>query len=132
MLAVMTLAAGHPLAREGGGLTIARGDCAWLIAHQPAPDVAYQPGVNVRGREVAPADLNGSDIELPDVLVIDLTVNLADRLGIPADPDSFQADLEIGAVELRDGRVYLNDEPVSGEAQAALAVQCREIMGDSE
>lgn len=132
IVVAFALAAEQAAAREGGGLAIAREDCAWLVAHHPAPDVAYQPGVDVRGQEVAPADLNGSDIELPEVLVIDLTVDLADRLGIPADPDNFQAELEIGTVELRDGRVYLNDEPIGDEAQAALAVQCREILGEGE
>ena len=41
------------------------------MRHEPAPDVAYQPGVDVHGRAVAPADLNGgSQIELPDVIYI--------------------------------------------------------------
>ena len=132
VLAVLALANGQPLAREGGGLAIARDDCARLVAHDPAGDVAYQPGVDVRGRDVAPAELNESAIELPDLLVIDLTVDLADRLGIPADPDNFQGELDLGTVELRGERAYLNDKPIGDEAQAALAAQCREILGAGE
>jgi len=34
--------------------------CRALTAHQPAPDVAYRPGVDATGRPVAPADLGGA------------------------------------------------------------------------
>lgn len=53
-------------------------DCARLLRHQPAADVAYQPGIGVKGRKVAPADLPGSGNTLnilPDVLEIPITIS---------------------------------------------------------
>ncbi|WP_207478827.1 hypothetical protein [Arenibaculum pallidiluteum] len=42
----------------------------------PAPDVTYQPGVDVHGRLVAPADIGGgSGFQLPHVLEFQLAVN---------------------------------------------------------
>lgn len=124
----LALAGGHAAARQDGEITIARDDCARLVAHRPAANVTYQPGVDVRGEAVAPADLNGAAIDLPDVLVIDLTVDLADRLGIPADPDNFQADLDLGTVELRGDRAYFDGEPLEDEAQAELIALCRSLL----
>lgn len=61
-------------------IVITKVDCSRLIRHVPAPDVAYQPGVDVRGREVASADLPGTGADalpnlLPDVLEFPLTIN---------------------------------------------------------
>lgn len=40
--------------------------CRWLVRHVPRDDVAYKPGVDVHGKPVVPADLNGTyNIELP-------------------------------------------------------------------
>ena len=39
-------------------LSVKPDDCAALVAHVPDDDVAYRPGVDVRGNKVAPADLN--------------------------------------------------------------------------
>ncbi len=59
-------------------VTVTRQDCARLIRHTPSADVAYQPGVDVKGREVAPADLPGSGADLkvlPEVLEFTIAVN---------------------------------------------------------
>jgi hypothetical protein len=37
-------------------ITISKPDCSRLISHAPAPDVAYKPGVDVRGKSVVSAD----------------------------------------------------------------------------
>ena len=70
-------------------VAITRADCARLVAHVPAPDVAYEPGVDVYGREVVPADLGGAPrIELPETIVIDIEVDLQARFGTPEDRKS--------------------------------------------
>lgn len=61
-------------------IVITKLDCSRLIRHVPAADVAYQPGVDARGRAVAPADMPGSGAGalpnlLPDVLEFPLTIN---------------------------------------------------------
>lgn len=59
-------------------VTVSRQDCARLVRHVPAADVAYQPGVGVKGRKVAPADLPGSGADmkvLPEVFEFTIAIN---------------------------------------------------------
>ena len=120
-----------PLAITGAAVTrvaITRADCARLVAHVPDPDVAYQPGVDVYGREVAPADLGGAPrIELPETILIDIEIDLLERFGIPANPALYDPDAEVGEVAYRDGRFTFNGQPLQDEAQAELAARCQEI-----
>lgn len=61
-------------------IVITKLDCSRLIRHVPAADVAYKPGVDAKGRAVAPADIPGSGADaipnlLPDVLEFPVTIN---------------------------------------------------------
>lgn len=74
----LALAMAVPAAAEQVQVTIAKRDCARLVRHSPSADVAYQPGVDAKGRKVAPADVPGSagDIKwLPDVLEFPVSIN---------------------------------------------------------
>ncbi|MFQ5773206.1 MAG: hypothetical protein ACE5GS_01680 [Kiloniellaceae bacterium] len=125
ILAVASPAAGQ----DQVSAAITKSDCRRLVKHVPAPDVAYRPGVDVRGRAVAPADLDdGVRIAPPETIEIDIQVELEDRFGIPADPDLFDADAQIGNVTVRDGRAYFNGQPLQNEAQADLTERCQEIL----
>ena len=121
-----------PLAITGVAITtvaITSADCARLVAHVPGPDVAYEPGVDVYGREVAPADLGGTPrIELPETILIDIEIDLLQRFGIPASPALYDPDAEAGEVAYRDGRFTFNGQPLQDEAQAELAARCQEIV----
>ena len=106
-------------------VAITRADCARLVAHVPAPDVAYRPGVDVYGREVAPADLGGAPrIELPETILIGIEIDLLARFGIPVS----HAGAEVGEVAYRDGRFTFNGQPLQDQAQAELAARCQEIV----
>src|SRR5262245_64019893 len=108
-------------------VAISRQDCQRLVQHEPAPDVTYQPGVDVHGRPVVPADLNGgSQIELPDVIYIPIEVLIQDRFHIPANPVLFKATAEVGIAELRGNQVYYHDKLLSDPETAALEAACRE------
>lgn len=68
------------IGRQPIRIVITKVDCSRLIRHVPAPDVAYQPGLDARGRAVAPADLPGSGADalpnlLPEVLEFPITIN---------------------------------------------------------
>ncbi|TAN53703.1 MAG: hypothetical protein EPN26_06725 [Rhodospirillales bacterium] len=68
-------------AGAGETVRVTRQDCQRLIRHVPSADAAYQPGVDVKGRKVAPADLAGSgnDIKLlPEVLQFNININPVD------------------------------------------------------
>lgn len=45
-------------AANGATVKVTRETCNHVVAHQPAADVAYRPGVDVNGNSVAPANLN--------------------------------------------------------------------------
>jgi len=110
-------------------LRVTRADCARLVRHAPAPDVAYRSGVDVQGRPVAPADLPGTPrIALPEEFEIEITVNLQDRLGLPADAGKYAGEVKVGTVRYRDGRAWFNDQPLSDESQARLAAACAERL----
>ncbi len=110
-------------------VAITRADCARLVAHVPRPDVAYRPGVDVYGREVATADLGGAPrIELPKTILINIEIDLLQRFGIPANPALYDADAEVGEVAYRDGRFTFNGQPLQDEAQAELAARCQAIV----
>ncbi len=123
------LAASPAAAHETATVTITKADCARLVAHVPGPGVAYEPGVDVYGREVAPADLDGAPrIELPETIVIDIEVDLQARFGTPDNKVLFDPDAEMGEVVYKDGRFTFNGQPLQDEAQAELAARCQEIV----
>jgi len=108
-------------------VAISRRDCERLVRNEPAPDVAYQPGVDVHGRPVAPADLGGgSQIELPDVIYIPIEVLIQDKYGIPANSALFDATALVGVVSVRGNQVYFEDKLLSDPEVAALEAACRD------
>ena len=126
-----------PAAAEEPYLTISEQDCRLLTRHLPSADVAYQPGVDVRGKPVAPADLGandpsgGNNLVLPQAVVIPIEVDLFDRFGIPAGGGvNFEADAFIGevTVDLATGEAYFNGQPLQSEAEAELAARCQRII----
>jgi hypothetical protein len=109
---------------------IAKRDCQRLAAHVPAPGVAYESGVDARGRSVVPADLGGAPkIAVPETIVVDIDIDLQDRFGIPANPDSYSADIDVGEVEIApDGTARFNGELLQDEVQAVLTQRCQQIL----
>ena len=111
-------------------IAVSRHDCQSLVRHQPAPDVAYQPGVDVHGNAVAPADLGGGQqIELPDVIYIPIEVLVQDKYGIPANSVLYNARAQVGVVEVRGNRVYYEDQELTDPETAALEAVCRDRLG---
>jgi len=110
-------------------VTIARADCARLVAHIPAADVAYRPEVDAYGRAVAPADLSGgTQIPVPETLHIPIEIDLLDRFGIPAHPDLYESDIPLGEVVYQNGRLSFNGQPLEDEAAAELSRRCQKII----
>ena len=112
-------------------LEITEASCARLVAHEARDDVVYRPGVDVRGRPVVPADADGTPpLALPERYRIRIEVDSADRFGVPADADSYDADIQVGEAEvLEDGRVLFNGQPLQSDAAFELSRLCREQLG---
>jgi hypothetical protein len=121
----LLLAAAPPAAAAGEPyLEVEEGVCDRLVAHIPDDDVTYQPGVDVHGNPVVPADID-PPIVTPEVFVIPLEVDLQDRFGIPADPTFFEGDIAIGIVRIEGDRVTYNGQELTDPQAAALAELCR-------
>ena len=110
-------------------VTIKRADCAALVEHRPAPDVAYLPGVDGRGRAVVPADLEPHQLALPEIFTIDITVDLFERLCIPPQgAANFVGEARVGVVELdAENRFTVNGKPITSDAQRQLTERCQQV-----
>ena len=121
-------------------ITVTADDCATIVAYTPSGDVAYQPGVDVDGNAVAPADLDDYgrlDLDGDDV-VIDIDIPLSAVAGVVGDEaaftanggqiDSFGANASVGTVSFRGGDVYFNGQRISNRQREAIAVACAELQ----
>ena len=108
-------------------VTITAEDCAQFVQHIPTSDVAYRPGVDVMGRKVVPADLDGGvTLDLPKEFSIPITVDLQKRLGIPVDPNQYQTqNFTVGTVTWKDGQGFFNGQPLQSAESARLAALCQ-------
>jgi hypothetical protein len=98
--------------------------CRSVTLHQPAPDVAFRPGVDVTGRPVVPADLGAAPQILPQAFTFDLNADI--RPFLPPGSPLFQPQLSVGRVTVGgDGSVMFNGQRLGGADQAALATLCR-------
>lgn len=131
LLALLAVAPVPPAAAEESYLTISEDDCARLARHYPADDVTYQPGRDVYGKPVVPADLDGaSPLIMPQSVVIPIELELFERYGIPANQANFKGDVFIGevVVDVASGRAIFNGQPLQSEAEADLAARCQRIL----
>lgn len=109
-------------------VTITKADCARLVKHVPDADVAYEPGVDVYGRPVAPADLDGgSALRLPEEIPILIKIDLFERFGLPPNGVSYDAEAIVGVVAYLDGRFTFNGQPLLSDEEAALAERCQQV-----
>jgi hypothetical protein len=110
----------------GGFLVAAVGAAAAQTAIR-APDVAYQPGVDVRGRPVVGADLNPApQFGVPDTVAFDIAVDLK-KYGIASASPLFQPNFKLGDVrmDVASGRVLYNGQPLGNPELEALRDACR-------
>jgi hypothetical protein len=123
-LVLVAIAWAAPASAE---IAISRKDCQRLVNHEPAPDVTYQPGVDVHGRPVVPADLGGGQqIQLPDVIYIPIEVLIQDKYGIPANSVLYDATALVGVVSVRGKQVYFEDQLLTDPEIVALEEACRD------
>lgn len=125
-LAVIALSA-PALAQQA---TVSDRECRQLVEHSGSANATYQPGVDARGRPVAPADLpsSGAQIRAPQNFTIDLKTSLAGRYGIPSNSPLLDPSVEVGKITVEDGgrRVLYNGQPLGGSEQSALADLCKQ------
>jgi hypothetical protein len=111
-------------------IAMARSDCRLAIEHVAAPGVDFQPGVDVYGAPVAPADVEEPDIVLPDVIPISISSDLRDRFRLRHDSPLLNIEAGVGIVEFQvsSGRLFFNGVELTESDEEALAALCREAL----
>jgi hypothetical protein len=102
-------------------------DCAQIVEYVASADVNYEPGVDVYGRPVVPADLNAQpQVQMPQSFIFDANIDLR-KYGIPASSPFLLPSTNVGRIRVEDGgrSVYFNDQPVGSTEQQALAAACK-------
>lgn len=126
LVAAAVLVTGAPTEARAGVLArITGADCRYLASHVAEPGVAYEPGVDVHGNAVVPADIDdGGGLELRRAFTIDIELNIAERLGIPSDSVRFRDDAKIGVIEVRGRELYFNGHRLAPDAAGPVAEAC--------
>lgn len=107
-------------------VAVTRQDCARLLRHVPAADVAFRPGVGVNGRQVAPADLPGSGGDMkvvPDTIEIPIVAEAGNWVSPPGVDKS---EMTIGTVtyDTLRGTFLFNGRPLGSAEERELAEAC--------
>lgn len=97
-------------------------DCRWLTRHIPDADVAYKPGVDVHGKPVVPADLNGTyELELPKTVIASVSRRLLKHPNLRQETPF--AEIEI---DLETGAIRINGKGLLSEDQERLIAYCKD------
>lgn len=117
-----------PAGHAGGeAVAVAEAECRLLARHMPAADVAYQPGVDVRGRRVVPADASPhGQIATPQQVALDVSIPLRALLFEPQRRLA-EAEVQVGrlAVDLASNELVFNGRPLTDPELAHLVAACR-------
>lgn len=98
--------------------------CQMIVGHTPDAGVAYEGGKDVNGKPVVEADINPSPVQMPDVVAIDITVDVARHLGLSV-PAGMEATAKVGTLVIgNDGKMTFDGKPLEQPAETALREMC--------
>jgi hypothetical protein len=127
-----TIAASDTVGVNGESVYVTRSDCMALVRHHPSADATYQPGVDVHGKYVAPADLpaGNTTVTLPDKVQFDLKINPVTYGKTTANATSSNyANTAMSvahvSVDLKTGQTLLNGKPLDGDQDQYVVDACR-------
>ena len=107
-------------------LVIRREACDQLANLSPSADVEYRPGVDARGRPVAPADLSPESNPRVDEIFIEIDAATRRRFGLPPERRFFAGEASVGVVVVQDNKAFFNGQPLEDREQAMLSQLCRD------
>jgi hypothetical protein len=107
-------------------LVIRRDACDQLVNLAPSADVEYRPGVDARGRPVAPADLSPESNPRVDEIVIEIDAATRRRFGLSPERRFFAGEASVGVVVIQDNKAFFNGQPLEDREQAMLSQLCRD------
>lgn len=96
--------------------------CRILADHQPRGDVAYKPGVDVRGKSVVSANLNGGSggfgFNKEQPIRIPLQMDVLQRFNIAPAASGLNLEPDVGFIDVfPSGRVEINGRDVKDQAE---------------
>ncbi len=103
--------------------TLDDGFCRRAVEYQKPVGVDYDAGVDVTGKPVVEADLNKSPVQMPDVVRIPVTIDLAQYLGLPG-TTAKETYAVLGELAYENGAFSYNGEPLDGKASESLRKLC--------
>lgn len=93
--------------------------CRLLPEYRPAQGVEYQPGVDVHGQFVAPADLPGQSLKQFESIEIPVEIDLIEKFGLSV-PAAVELKPAAALISIHnDGRVDYNGQDISRQAHKA-------------
>jgi hypothetical protein len=139
IFATVLLLAALPTAAHARTITVRGSECQRLVQQASTTSATYTPGVDVRGKAVAPADLDGgANLRLPEAIDIQIGVDLADRLGVLASKSKggardqavrqampFEGKVPLGTITVKGQDVFWNGERLLPQDQVLLTEACR-------
>jgi hypothetical protein len=129
LAASVGIGAAVAVAEEPAYLKVDRSACDRMVEHVPDADVTYQPGVDMHGKPVVPADINPSTVTLPDVIWIPLDLDLQRRFGVPGSRRLFDGKVLLGTIRVEGNRVTYDGQELTDPQQQALATLCQRSGG---
>ena len=127
-----TVALADSVGVTGESVYVTKSDCMTLVRHHPSADVTYQPGADVHGKYVAPADLpsGGAAFSLPDKVQFDLkinpmTYNQPSQTAAASKYANTTSTVAHIAVDLKTGQTLLNGQPLEGDQDQYVLEVCR-------
>ena len=117
-------------------IKVTKKDCQRVEKHLARNDVAYKPGVDVHGKPVVPADLDDNRLQLPETIIIDLSLPLQDLYeGAKGEDEKLaNAEVQVGKLEynLSSGKLKFNGQALGDPALNAIAIECRKIYSKKD
>ncbi|MEM8916486.1 MAG: hypothetical protein AAGC83_11645 [Pseudomonadota bacterium] len=114
-------ATGPASANQSIRFVVSESACQTLI-HSPSPtDVTYQAGVDAYGRPVVPADLGRPQSAVPLPVTFDVTIDIAQRLGLSTEIESL---LTVAQVSEQNGTILINGQPAGALGENLALVAC--------
>lgn len=136
----------EPSAKTEVKIKLTRQHCADLLINNKAnSSINYQPGIDSRGRKVAPADINASPTPQNYGIGDEVHINLQGYLGkfapsFPTHPQGTKdfinpvienSEVSIGKIDVhKDGKVWINGIPTFDKDQAQIEAACRQRFPD--
>ena len=124
---VMLISDPPPAISAEAKVTISKRDCQRLVRHQARADVAFKPGMDVRGNKVTGANLlREPTIKLPKEFSFNLNIDIAQKYGL--DARGISADMAVGKVTVRGRSIYFTDQLLDSGDHAAATTKCKKTL----